>query len=227
MGKFIVFEGVDGAGKTTIINALKKRIQNDIFWNDKKFIYTREPGGEGLKQAEKIRSLILKQKLDWHIYSEIYLFAASRAEHFAKVIKPSIDAGVSVISDRFVLSSMVYQSALTNNKNTKIKPSTILKINSFAFEERFPDLTFYIKIKEKTRIIRKIQRNSKRDRIERQIDENIHVQAINPLISTYNHITSSKTKSGYKGKIVTINSDNLTIEQTVEEVYKEIKELFK
>lgn len=103
-GKFIVFEGPDGIGKTTIIEALVKKMSLEKI----ELITTREPGGTEL--AEHIRNAIFElgpTKIDKT--SQLYLFHASRIIHFAEKIKPALDAGINVICDRHYLSTVVYQ----------------------------------------------------------------------------------------------------------------------
>lgn len=96
-GKYIVLEGGEGCGKSTVIQALKKEFPN--------FLFIREPGGNPI--AEKIRRLILEEE---HTQlTDAYLFASARAEIMQTIVKPAIDNGQTVISDRSFLSSVVYQ----------------------------------------------------------------------------------------------------------------------
>ncbi len=100
-GKFITFEGVDGAGKSTHIagfaDALRAR--------GKTVITTREPGGTGL--GEKLRELLLHDAM--HLETEALLMFAARREHIAQVIEPALARGDWVISDRFTDASFAYQ----------------------------------------------------------------------------------------------------------------------
>lgn len=105
-GRFIALEGGEGAGKSTQVKALAAELSRrglDV-------ITTREPGGT--VGAEAIRALLLDGAADrWTAPSEALLFAAARADHVAKLIRPAIEQGQWVISDRFVDSSRAYQSA--------------------------------------------------------------------------------------------------------------------
>ncbi|MFM7482789.1 MAG: dTMP kinase, partial [Burkholderiaceae bacterium] len=92
-GKFITFEGVDGAGKSTHIAAFADRLRQ----LGKNVITTREPGGTAL--GEKLRELLLHEAM--HLETEALLMFAARREHLAQVIAPSLARGDWVISDRF------------------------------------------------------------------------------------------------------------------------------
>lgn len=102
-GFFISFEGIDGAGKSTHLEAfanhLRKRYPNQ------QIVLTREPGGTPL--GEKLRQLLLQESM--HIETEALLMFAARREHLAQVIEPALLAGNIVISDRFTDASFAYQ----------------------------------------------------------------------------------------------------------------------
>lgn len=100
-GKFITFEGVDGAGKSTHIAAFADRLRQ----LGKNVITTREPGGTGL--GEKLRELLLHEAM--HLETEALLMFAARREHLAQVIAPSLARGDWVISDRFTDATFAYQ----------------------------------------------------------------------------------------------------------------------
>ena len=100
---FIVFEGPEGAGKTTQIARLKARLEHLGISP----IVTREPGGT--PAADAIRTVILDPNLLINPLSEFLLYSASRAQHVEEVIKPALDAGKTVISDRFFGASVAYQ----------------------------------------------------------------------------------------------------------------------
>ena len=100
-GKFITFEGIDGAGKSSHIAFVTAWLTA----HGKTVVSTREPGGTPL--AEKLRDLLLHEKM--HIETEALLMFASRREHLAQVIEPALARGDWVISDRFTDSSFAYQ----------------------------------------------------------------------------------------------------------------------
>jgi dTMP kinase len=101
MGKFITFEGIDGAGKSTHIAFVSDYIKQ----RGVELVSSREPGGTPL--GEKLRELVLHEKM--HLETEALLVFASRREHVAQVIKPALARGAWVISDRFTDSSFAYQ----------------------------------------------------------------------------------------------------------------------
>lgn len=100
-GRFITFEGIDGAGKSTQVEV----IHQTIAARGIEVVRTREPGGTPL--SEKIRELLLTQSMQPS--TETLLFFASRAEHIASVIKPAIERGAWVLSDRFTDATYAYQ----------------------------------------------------------------------------------------------------------------------
>jgi len=102
-GYFISFEGIDGAGKSTHIEAFG-RLMHERF-PDREIVITREPGGTSL--GEQLRNLLLNTPM--HLETEALLMFAARREHLAQVIEPALQAGKIVISDRFTDASFAYQ----------------------------------------------------------------------------------------------------------------------
>ena len=100
-GKFISFEGIDGAGKSTHIGFVADYLSGQ----GKQVISSREPGGTTL--GEKLRDLLLHEKM--HLETEALLMFASRREHIAQVIEPALARGAWVLSDRFTDASFAYQ----------------------------------------------------------------------------------------------------------------------
>lgn len=100
-GKFITFEGIDGAGKSTHIQSLADQLTA----RGKTVVTTREPGGTPL--GEKLRALLLAEPM--HLETEALLMFAARREHLAEVIEPALAAGTWVISDRFTDATVAYQ----------------------------------------------------------------------------------------------------------------------
>jgi len=126
--KFITLEGVDGAGKSTHINFIKK------YFIDKNlnYLFTREPGGTVL--GEKLREILLHDQMKAE--TESLLMFAARNEHIHEIIKPNLNKGINVISDRFTDATYAYQSG---GKNVKIEKITILK--DWVHKDLKPDLT--------------------------------------------------------------------------------------
>ena len=102
-GYFISFEGIDGAGKSTHIDAFCKLMQER--YPNREVVVTREPGGTPL--GEQLRGLLLDAPM--HLETEALLMFAARREHLAQVIEPALQAGKIVISDRFTDASFAYQ----------------------------------------------------------------------------------------------------------------------
>lgn len=156
-GKFIVFEGPDGSGKTTIIKKVKEILEK----RDLAISYYREPGGTNI--SEKIRSIIIDN--DNHLMdpkTEALLFASSRAQLVAEKIIPDLGAGKIVICDRFVMSSLLYQGL-----GRKLGIDNVKMINDFATESLKPDLTLFFNIDYKTALERK-RANFSPDRLENE-----------------------------------------------------------
>jgi dTMP kinase len=97
-GKFIVFEGLDGAGKTSCIDALRKELTGDI-------LFIKEPGGTPF--GEKIRTLVKSEHSD--PLTQLFLFLADRREHMKRVTIPALQQGTHVIADRFMASTYAFQ----------------------------------------------------------------------------------------------------------------------
>ena len=102
-GFFISFEGIDGAGKSTHIDAFRNLMQER--YPNKEVVMTREPGGTAL--GEQLRNLLLDAPMN--LETEALLMFAARREHIAQVIEPALAAGKIVISDRFTDASFAYQ----------------------------------------------------------------------------------------------------------------------
>lgn len=137
-GKLITIEGVDGAGKTTVIRNVLKRLSNH---SELEFVYTREPGGNQI--AEQIREVILNQEnSNMDAVTETLLYAAARRQHLIEDIKPMLEQGKVVICDRFVDSSIAYQGVGRGVGYDKVK-----QINDLITDEIKPDLTLYFEIK--------------------------------------------------------------------------------
>ncbi|WP_343550168.1 dTMP kinase [Ralstonia sp.] len=104
-GKFITFEGIDGAGKSTHLAWFAQQLQAKLASLGKKVVVTREPGGTPL--GERLREVLLHERM--HLETEALLMFAGRREHIAEVIQPALDAGDWVISDRFTDATFAYQ----------------------------------------------------------------------------------------------------------------------
>lgn len=156
-GKFIVFEGPDGSGKTTIL----KNVNEILISKGYKTNLLREPGGTFI--SEKIRDIIIdNENINMDAKTEALLFAASRAQLVSEKIKPFIDAGEIILCDRFVLSSLTYQGVGRGLGIDEIKA-----INDFATGGLKADLTVFFNIDYKDALIRK-RANFTADRLENE-----------------------------------------------------------
>ena len=161
-GKFIVFEGVDGSGKTTQINQLSKwLISSEIIPKNNQLVITREPGGT--KLGKSIRSLLLSTSGETSPDSitELLLYAADRSQHINEIIRPTLNKGDWVISDRFCGSTIAYQGY-----GRKLDIKLIKDLETIATQGISADITFLLDIPIEESIKRR--KNRKDDRIEKE-----------------------------------------------------------
>ncbi len=155
-GLFITFEGPDGSGKTTQINMLKDYLENKGF----EVLLTREPGGTEL--GDEIRKILLDLKhKDMDEKAEMLLYAAARAQHVSKLIKPALLQGKIVLCDRFVDSSYAYQGV---GRGLGLK--LVEQVNEIALSGICPDLTIFLNIEPKTGLLRSASSKGLPDRLE-------------------------------------------------------------
>lgn len=128
-GKFITFEGIDGAGKSTHIAYVAEQLQQHGI----KVVSSREPGGTAL--GEKLRDLLLQEKM--HLETEALLMFAVRREHIAQVIEPALARGDWVISDRFTDASFAYQGG-----GRKLALEKLNALEQWVHPDLQPDMTF-------------------------------------------------------------------------------------
>jgi len=149
-GVFITFEGIDGSGKSTQARALAEALGARL---------TREPGGS--TGAEEIRRLLVEGEASrWSAETEILLFTAARRDHLEKTIRPALEAGEVIVSDRFADSTRVYQGAARAALRAKVDQ---LHDAMIGLE---PDLTFVIDMDPDTALQRGLARQSGEDRFE-------------------------------------------------------------
>ncbi|HVL75353.1 MAG TPA: dTMP kinase [Noviherbaspirillum sp.] len=127
-GKFITFEGIDGAGKSTHVAAVSEQLRA----LGKTVVLTREPGGTPL--GERLRELLLHESM--HLETEALLMFASRREHLAQVIEPALARGDWVISDRFTDASFAYQGG-----GRKLPLDKLRVLEQWVHPHLQPDLT--------------------------------------------------------------------------------------
>lgn len=154
-GFFLSMEGPDGCGKTTQANLLEQSLRQLGF----DLVRTREPGGCPI--SEKIRQIILDtENAEMCGTCEALLYAASRAQHVHQVIRPAVEAGKVVLSDRFVDSSVAYQGG-----GRAMGVDMIRQINEPAVDGMLPDATVYLAIDHTTAMNRRLNA-SRPDRLE-------------------------------------------------------------
>ena len=164
-GFFICIEGLDGSGKTTHTHRLVRNLQSKGF----DAVYTTEPSRGEL--GKFIREIILERKKRVPRVVEAILFAADRVEHFKKDVKPVLDKGKIVVSDRCVYSSLSYQGA------AGLDLEWIKKINHLALSS---DLAFYISVPPEVVIKRIHRKKSVMERLDTQRKvEKIYLKFVN------------------------------------------------
>jgi len=156
-GKFITIDGLEGAGKSTQIDFIKKYLSDrnrDVF-------LTREPGGTDL--GERLRVLLLDKNIDaMNSDTELLLMFAARNEHVKKVIVPKLEQGVWVISDRFTDASYAYQGG-----GRGIPLERIGELEQWTLQDFVPDMTFLLDLDVELGLSRVEQRGEK-DRFEEE-----------------------------------------------------------
>ncbi len=156
-GKFLTFEGIEGAGKSTQINLLAQYLKGLGY----RVIVTREPGGTAL--GELLRGVLLDDRQK-HIVpmAELLLMAAARAQHIEEKIKPALESGKWVLCDRFNDSSIAYQGAGRGLGVRRVQKMMELVLESFV-----PDLTIVLDLDWKDGL-KRATKNSKADRFEKE-----------------------------------------------------------
>lgn len=157
-GKFISIEGIEGAGKSTQLAFLESYLKQQ----GKNVVITREPGGT--KLGEQIRELLLAPREDgMAVDTELLLMFAARAEHIEQVIKPAIQRGDWVISDRFVDATFAYQGG-----GRGIVENRIEEISAWTLNGLQTDITFLFDLPVEVGQERVVKRNGDIDRFEQE-----------------------------------------------------------
>lgn len=196
---FITFEGPEGAGKTTVIQKITERLEQENI----KVLSTREPGG--IEIAEKIRAVILDpEHTAMDERTEALLYAAARSQHYFEKVRPALDEGKLVICDRFIDSSLAYQGYARG-----IGVDEVLAINEFAIGKKLPDVTILFDLAPEIGLAR-IQANG-----EREVNR-LDVESL---------AFHQKVREGYKllvkrypERIKVVNAEQ-SVEQVIEDVW--------
>jgi dTMP kinase len=160
-GLFIAFEGGDGAGKSTQAARLAETLET----RGLTVLRTREPGGTPI--GEKLRSLVLDHghgHIDAH--TEALIFAASRAAHASQVIRPALERGEVVLTDRYIDSSVAYQGA-----GRDLGTDAVRTLNEWATSGLQPDLTVLLDVDPADGRRRRTAGDAAEDRLESEADE--------------------------------------------------------
>lgn len=200
-GKFIVFEGGDGSGKSTAL----EKIYDFLVEEGIDCIKTREPGG--IKISEDIRSIILDTKnTKMDRKTEALLYAAARRQHLVEKVIPALEEGKIVLCDRFIYSSLAYQGYARG-----ISVEEIFQINKFAIGEYMPDLNLFFDISPEVGL----------ERIEKNKDREVNRLDLEKLDF------HTRVREGYY-RLVEENSSDFVIinaEKSIDEVFNEAKEI--
>ncbi|MGA2508357.1 MAG: dTMP kinase [Chitinispirillaceae bacterium] len=202
-GLFIVFDGIDGCGKSTQLTLAAERLKRDGY----PIVMTREPGGTAI--SEKIRSIVLSHDNKEMVSEcELLLYAAARAQHVHEKIEPALEQGMMVLCDRFDSATIAYQGFGRN-----ISLSLLEAINTVAVGRLQPDLTFIFDISITAAFSRLSAMKKSHDRLE-----------------SSGRSFFSRVAEGYRtialknpAKIVLLDGES-AIEELGEMVYKKIKE---
>jgi dTMP kinase len=153
---FVTFEGLDGSGKTTVVERLRAMLEDE----GREVVATREPGGTDL--GERVRELLLNGS-ELTPWAEAALFAAARAELVERVIRPALERGADVLSDRYVDSSLAYQGIARG-----LGVERVLQLNLAAIGGLMPDRTVLLLVDPAEA---RRRAGSASDRIEREGDQ--------------------------------------------------------
>lgn len=161
---FVVFEGLDGSGKSSLMSAFEKELKSKGL----ETLRTREPGGTAL--GDELRDIILRRDGPAPTpRTELLLYEASRAQHVDQVIRPNLERNVWVLCDRFSASSVAFQAG-----GRSISEDWVEKLNEFATDGLKPELTVLLDLSvdesRRRRSNRQAQGGDKEDRIESEAD---------------------------------------------------------
>ena len=196
-GRFITFEGIDGAGKSTHIAFIARLLKEQGY----EVVTTREPGGTEL--GENLRDLLIHQKM--HPETEALLMFAARREHIAKVIEPALLRGAWVLSDRFSDASFAYQGGGRGLSLEKLR-----QLEAWVHPDLQPDLTLLFDLDPQTASAR-LDTTREPDRFERE-KEDFFIRV---------RFAYLQRASEFSGRFIVIDST-----RTVEEIRLQLVDIF-
>ena len=200
---FIVFEGIEGSGKSYQI----KKLYNNLKKKGLKILKTREPGGT--KGAERIRKLILKDYFgknkseEFDKYTDTLLYLAARNEHIKKKIEPALKKKLIVLCDRFIDSTLAYQVS-----GKIVKPGFIENIHNEILPFR-PNLTFVLKVKIR-KALKRLQKRRKKNRYDK-FSKSFYIKAQKAFLKI-----AKKNKKKYY--VIDNSTDSMHIETKILEI---------
>lgn len=201
MGTFISIEGLDGCGKTSVINLVSQQLKHDGV----DLVCTKEPGGSTI--AARVRDILVdKETKNMDYITETLLYAACRSQHLHDFIIPNLNEGKVVITDRYVDSSYVYQGIARN-----LGLDQVMAINSLVVKDHMPDLTIYIDIAPEKCLARL--------RKARKAGAKIDLESLD----FYNRVREGYLiiNQLFKDRVVKINGDQ-PLEKLAKEIYEAI-----
>lgn len=200
-GIFITIEGPDGAGKSTQVENIKSYFENA----GREVVVSREPGGTPI--SEKLRNIVLDNgNAEMDDITEMFVYAAARAQHVSEKIRPALDKGSVVVCDRFVDSSIAYQGYGRNLGDQ------VSEVNRYATGGLEPDVTFFMDLDPE--IGRSRIGKDARDRLEQQkLDFHYRVY------EGYKAICEK-----YPERVVRIDATR-TIDEIKEDIYSKLEDL--
>lgn len=198
MSAFITFEGPEGSGKTTVIQQVAQKLENQY-----SVVLTREPGG--VKTGEQIREVLLEGD-DMDDRTEALLFAASRREHLVGKVIPSLENGKLVLCDRYIDSSLAYQGYARGIGIEEVK-----SINEFAINGLYPDITIYLDVSVAVGRERILKNQRNQNRLDQEI-----VKFHEKVVEGYKKIIHNESE-----RFIVIDADR-SIDEVVNATYESI-----
>ena len=197
----IIFEGIEGSGKTTLINHVSKYLKKKRI----SFIKIREPGGN--KNSEIIRKLILNKKNKFNSFTDLMLYLAARSENIEKVINKNYQKKI-ILLDRFTDSTIAYQ-----HYGMKIDLKVIKMLNKFIIGNFNPDIVFLSTVNSKN-LQKRLRNRSNLNRYDK-----FKLKFYNKVQNGYEKISSNKSK------YIKINSNTNTINEVKKIIINKLEKL--
>jgi dTMP kinase len=203
-GKFITFEGGEGSGKTSVWKLLQEILPKE------KYVFVNDPS-KLTNELLEIRRLLLSSKFDYCNNTELLLYGAARAELVHKFIKPALNKGKCVISDRFLDSTFVYQGKL---KGHHVDILNIL--NRYFAGNLMPERTFLFDVNAKIGLTRSFDRLNE-GKLDEARWEKMGFEIHKKINKEYRKLADNDPE-----RFIIVNSNNLTITEMLDSVLEDI-----